>query len=247
MKTQSHRKHDGFSLVEIAIVLTIVALLLGGLLPTISSQMEQARRSETRKQMDEIRSSLLGFAVANGRLPCPDTDNDGNENIATPTTADNTPVTGQSTKRYSCSAGSGNLPHNQTGSSALDSFGSAFVYSVTPVFGEKNEIWSGLGGTGSLLSTTYFTLSSTGNLHICSSTTNATTPCPTPRLTDTAAAIVLSRGPNWVLTPSTEETENTDSDGDFISHETSPSFDDLALWLSPNTLFDRMVAAGKLP
>lgn len=49
-----YSRPGGFSLVEMAIVLLIVALLLGGLLPTLSSQVDQQRRGEARKQMDEL-------------------------------------------------------------------------------------------------------------------------------------------------------------------------------------------------
>lgn len=238
----------GFSLVEMAIVLLIVGLLLGGLLPKLNTQINQQRVSETRKQLDEIRSALLGFAVANGRLPCPDTNSDGNEDIATAVITNNIPQAGQSTKKFSCSATGGSLPYNQLGSGWLDSFNKQFVYAVTPAFGEKNEVYNAVNAGGTLLYTYYFTLSSIGTLKVCSATTNAaTTPCPTPRLTDTAAAVVLSRGPNWAQTPSVEENENTDNDTDFISHDTTPTFDDIVIWLSPNVLFNRMVAAGKLP
>src|SRR3989339_201838 len=61
----------GFSLVEMAIVLAIVGLLLGGLIPTLSAQMESQRINETRKQLDEIQQALVGYAIINGRLPCP--------------------------------------------------------------------------------------------------------------------------------------------------------------------------------
>ena len=72
MLVKKHQtKQLGFSLIEMAIVLFIVALLLGGLLPTVSSQIEQQHTNETRKQLDEIQQALLGFAVINGRLPCP--------------------------------------------------------------------------------------------------------------------------------------------------------------------------------
>ncbi len=68
------RPIDGFSLVEMAIVLAIVAMLMAGLLPTLSSQIEQQRRNETRKQLAEIQQALMGFAIMNGRLPCPTTE-----------------------------------------------------------------------------------------------------------------------------------------------------------------------------
>ncbi len=244
---------SGFSLVEMAIVLTIVALLLGGLLPMISGQVEQQHRTEARKQLEEIRAALVGFAVANGRLPCPDTDNDGTENFsAAAVIIDNIPLAGQSTRINTPCAGGGTIPYNQLGTSQTDGFGGTFIYNVTPVFAGKNvERFSALNAGGTLLSSDpngRFLLNDTGKLFVCSATTNAsTTPCPTPRLTDSAAAVVLSRGPNWAQTPSVEETENADNDSDFISHDNTPTFDDIVVWISPNTLFNRMVAAGKLP
>ncbi|MGZ8256366.1 MAG: type II secretion system protein, partial [Gallionella sp.] len=63
----------GFTLIEMAMVLMIVALVLGGMLPVISGQIEQQRTNETRKQLAEIREALLGFVVTNNRLPCPAT------------------------------------------------------------------------------------------------------------------------------------------------------------------------------
>ena len=55
------KKNCGFTLIEMAMVLMIVGLLLGGLLPTISSQVEQRNVTETRKQLDEIQQALIGF------------------------------------------------------------------------------------------------------------------------------------------------------------------------------------------
>ena len=67
----SSRYVTGFSLVEMAIVLAIITLLLGGLLPTLSAQRGSQHISETRKQLEEIQQALVGYAIANGRLPCP--------------------------------------------------------------------------------------------------------------------------------------------------------------------------------
>ena len=64
----------GFTLVEMAIVMLIVALLLGGLVPTLSSQVDQRHASETSKQLDEIQQALIGYAIIYGRLPCPASD-----------------------------------------------------------------------------------------------------------------------------------------------------------------------------
>lgn len=61
----------GFSLVELAVVFAIVALLLGGLLYTLSAQTEQRNFEETRRRLELARELVLSFAVVNGRLPCP--------------------------------------------------------------------------------------------------------------------------------------------------------------------------------
>jgi type II secretory pathway pseudopilin PulG len=61
----------GFSLVELAVVFTIVALLLGSLMYTLSAQVEQRNFEETRRRIELARELVLGFALVNGRLPCP--------------------------------------------------------------------------------------------------------------------------------------------------------------------------------
>ena len=61
----------GFSIVELAVVFTIVALLMGSLMYTLSAQVEQRNFEETRRRMEQARELVLSFAVVNGRLPCP--------------------------------------------------------------------------------------------------------------------------------------------------------------------------------
>lgn len=70
----------GFTLIEVAVVLFIVTILLGSILIPLATQVEQRQISDTQKTLEEIREALIGFAVVNGYLPCPDTDNDGTEN-----------------------------------------------------------------------------------------------------------------------------------------------------------------------
>ena len=62
---------QGFSLVELAVVLVIVALLSSGLMLGLSAQRDSAANQEVQRQLDTAREVLLGFAMANGRLPCP--------------------------------------------------------------------------------------------------------------------------------------------------------------------------------
>jgi prepilin-type N-terminal cleavage/methylation domain-containing protein len=62
---------SGFSLVEIAIVLVIAALLLSGLLPLMSAQRTNAAISATRNKGEAIVTALMSFVARNHRLPCP--------------------------------------------------------------------------------------------------------------------------------------------------------------------------------
>src|SRR5450830_1543922 len=67
----ARRRQSGFTLVEIAIVLLIVGLMIGGILGPLFSQLEQRRVSDTKRTMEEAREALYGYALRNGYLPCP--------------------------------------------------------------------------------------------------------------------------------------------------------------------------------
>ena len=59
-----------FTLVEVAIVLVIVGLAIGGILSSLSVQVEQQKLNETRNTINNVKEALLGYAMANGRFPC---------------------------------------------------------------------------------------------------------------------------------------------------------------------------------
>ena len=61
------------------------------------------------------------------------------------------------------------------------------------------------------------------------------------------AGAYLSNGTQLAVSTGDDEEENSDNDKNFVSHNITSDFDDLVIWLSPNTLANRMVTAGKLP
>jgi prepilin-type N-terminal cleavage/methylation domain-containing protein len=61
----------GFTLTELAVVMTIVAILLASLMYTLSAQTEQRNFEETRHRLEQARDLVLSYAIINGRLPCP--------------------------------------------------------------------------------------------------------------------------------------------------------------------------------
>lgn len=75
---QAHSNlHQGFSLVEMAIVLIIFGLFLSATLIPLSAQRDLSDYRTAKADLEQIKEALYGYAIVNGKLPCPDTNNDG--------------------------------------------------------------------------------------------------------------------------------------------------------------------------
>jgi prepilin-type N-terminal cleavage/methylation domain-containing protein len=64
---------QGFTLLEMAIVLIILGFVLGALLLPLQAQRNQLSQSQTENTLELAKKALLGFAQQYGRLPCPAT------------------------------------------------------------------------------------------------------------------------------------------------------------------------------
>jgi len=80
-----NRHQDGFTLIEISIVLLIVTLLLGYTLAMFPIQQELKQYREAKQEMARIKEAVIGFAQVNGRLPCPALPNTGGSEVVTAT------------------------------------------------------------------------------------------------------------------------------------------------------------------
>jgi len=252
------RKTSGFTLIEMAMVLMIVGLLLGGLLVPLSAQMDQRNVSDTRKQLDEIQQALIGFAIINGRLPCPadPTTPTGSTNAAGVSAGSEYKTT---TSPYICAnanlsnnASWGVLPWATLGVNETDAWGRRFTYRVTTIFADT--IGTTFGCPPTVIPTqSSFALCSNGNLTVLSAATGGS------NIATYIPAVVVSHGKNGYgaytpnggpplsTSPDADEADNSDPDVNFASKAPTPTFDDLVVWISPNILFNRMVTAGKLP
>ena len=67
------KNQDGFSLVELSIVILVMGLLLGGLMMPLSVQRDNAKLRDAREQIMSVQSVIEGFALVNGYIPCPAT------------------------------------------------------------------------------------------------------------------------------------------------------------------------------
>lgn len=247
-------RQQGVSLVELAIGLLILSLIIGGLLVPLATQVEQSRVSQTQRQIEDIREALIGFALANGRLPCP----------ATPTSEGRESPAGGG----ACAAPfNGLVPAVTLGLSQVDAQGYAIdAWGLT-----QNRIRYAVSvGSGSAFTTAgqmrQVGMSAlTSDLQVCSSgagitgSGNSANCGPGQALSINAVAVIYSLGANAATGgTSVEEAQNPNPNGSnndraFVSRvragagATAAEFDDLVTWLSPNVLYARMVSGGQLP
>lgn len=73
MNRASKVRQTGFSLIELAIVLVIIGLLIGGGIVALQATTERQQRAEQRQQLRQINDALYGYAMSRSYLPCPDT------------------------------------------------------------------------------------------------------------------------------------------------------------------------------
>jgi prepilin-type N-terminal cleavage/methylation domain-containing protein len=250
----------GFTLTEMAVVLVIMALLVGGMLLPLTAQDELRRGGETQATLKIAIESLLGFAAANGRLPCPGTAaSNGIESFAA----------GGSASNGSCSnfhdgflpgATLGLAPLDAQGR-VLDAWGNPLRYAVTDADANAFTRTNGVQGVGMAnIATTQLIVCPTGSGVQNAGTASADCSAAVTAYARNAVAIVHSLGKNaGTGGTGTDEQHNPNpnspvaADRVFVSHDAAPAtaangeFDDTVLWLSPNVFFNRMIAAGRLP
>ena len=221
------RHKTGFSLVELAIVLVIVALLASGLLVGIAAQRNAAETIDAQRQLENVRETLTGFALTHGRLPCP----------ALPNLASSDANAGVE----NCAQPHGVLPWVTLGVPEVDPWGRRFTYYA------HGSFTAAVPG-GALAS---FTLDTVGNANVKASSGSS------GNVASDLPAVVVSHGsrgagawqPNGSQLPGAagDEAENADADLTFISRTQDGNFDDLVTWIVPSILKSKMVAAGRLP
>lgn len=71
LKLYSKTTIQGFSLVEISIILVIIAMLTGSSLSIFLYSNDQTKQIQTLKKMEVIEQAIIAFVKINNRLPCP--------------------------------------------------------------------------------------------------------------------------------------------------------------------------------
>jgi len=244
------RRAAGFTLVELAVVMAIVALLLGGLMFTLSAQKDQRDFEETRRRIEQARELLLAYSITNGRLPCP----------ATATSAgDEQPIGGATT----CTTSNGWLPaktlgYQQTDDNgyALDAWGGRIRYAVatlTPTNCSSTNTVPHFTNSTNLKANGISCQPSNSDLIVCKSSTGiGVSDCGTAAnqvmARNLVVAVILSNGKNGGSgSAGADEAANTDTDRVFVWHTPAPDFDDQMTWITVGELYGKLISAGVLP
>ena len=254
MRWRPRPDHGGFSLLEVAIALAVLAVALTALALPLAAQVHAKRTDDARRQLGEAREAILGFAAAHGRLPCPAIPaSRGHEAFA----HDGDPANGRCADFHG-----GFLPAASLGLAPLDDAGflrdpwltnaNRVRYAVHA--GTVNAVPYALTRAGGMAQATLNGLGAAPNyLFVCASGAGAQAGGCGPaanQLTRRAAFVLLSLGANASAgaTAGSGEERNVDGDASFVAQETAQAgFDDLLEWGSIHLVIARLVAAGRLP
>ena len=252
-------RQQGFTLVEMAMVLVILGFVLAALLLPLQAQRQQLAQSQTENTLELAKQALLGFAQSNGRLPCPATvASNGLE----------APLGGN----VFCTSQLGFLPAATLGVQptdangfAIDAWNNRIMYAVaqssaaTPVNPATpdyttNNATDGMNivGLANLMPELRVCNRSTGvTASFCSGGTESN------YLINNAVAIIYSTGETGAqVSGGVDENLNpktpTNPKSVFVSHDITVAgvpngeFDHIVTWISPYVLYNAMIEAGQL-
>lgn len=255
----------GFSLIEIAVVLLILSVLISIVAIPLSSQVEARRVEETRKQVELAKEAIMGFAVSQGKLPCPaSATSNGIASYCTNGTGACAATT-VVPSHGRCSDPNGFLPAVTLGISPIDSQGYAVdawqdgaaarrvLYAVSRF--ESPAGTFPLTASNGIRTATMDIVAASPHLYICATGLIAAPPTSNcgvsvTTLSTQAAAVIYSLGKNGTTafaSLSFDEQNNQNGDVVFTAGDPNATFDDVVTWVSLNILFGRMVQANKLP
>ncbi len=239
-------KVQGFSLVEMAMVIVVLTIILAVIAQPVANQIETRRVVDTQKKLEDVKEAIYGFTLVNGRLPRPAVSATDGSEIATCAT------------ETGCT---GFIPWSALGVDKADAWGTTIRYSATPAMANGSFMLSTTGtkdvvtrngaaaaalatnvaavvwshgkrnfGTDAQSNATRPNIATGNTDEIHNNTLPAITFSPTiPLVTGAGGTAVFSRLPADNAAPAGGE------------------FDDLVSWIPTSILMGKMVQAGKLP
>ncbi len=258
------QSQQGFTLLELAIVFIIIGVLLSYTFMPARAQLESGRIKEARAKLVEIEEALYGFAIANGRMPCPTFPNkNGQESPTNPVAYCDT---------YPGIAGYiGFVPTNTLGLKGevncdgllIDPWGSPYYYSVTNADTTTTEAIFIVSNAQGILNAGGPAIASVAaDIKVCNDLSAACNSGANSSI-DNAVAVIFSTATRQ-RNNSNEENVNAGEGASIASTCSLPAykigsdefyysaqrvekanneFDDIVSWISPNILYAKLLQA----
>ena len=252
------KKHTGFTLIEVAIVMLIIAALISAAILPLSAQRDTAHIKQAREELKSIEEAIYGFAISQGRLPCPADETTNGSEAATANGGG-----------LDCDVAMGFVPAVTLGLKGevncdnllIDPWGNPYRYSVTTV----DTAAAGMDFVSAGEMQAIGAAALTPDLRVCGNIDNncSAVTAAADIVADNVVAVFFSMGKNW-QNPSNAEDENAGEDAplagcvnydvsnDRFFYSSTPretgnrQFDDIVSWISPNILYAKLLAAGQL-
>ncbi len=258
VQTRKHMQRlRGFTLIEIAVVLFISALVLGGIVQYLTLQLAAAKVTSTKSKQEAIKTAVVNYIARNSQLPCP----------ADPTIANGVAQNGVAAATCAAAAGgitvspavtpvvaTGSVPWVSLGLSndaSLDGYGSRLTYQVVIAATTLNaQTVSGMKGAIAIHSAT--PVAAGNKINECTPGTATYNPCA-------AVLVIVSHGLNGFGSYSdagilqtaaggADEAENSNGDAAFVvkAYSDAPAnpFDDLVMALTSSDLLSPLTSSG---
>ncbi len=230
---------NGLTLLEMTLVLFIISLLLASVLSPLNSQIKLRHYQNTQDHMNTAMEALMGFALINGRLPCPA--------LASLATGQADAGAEKQKAQGDCDKNYGVLPWLTLGLPETDAWGRRLTYAVTGLFADTTAAECDIK-----TNTASFGLCSAASLNVYDGRGG--------KVASNMPVVLVSHGANGdgaylpsgqqllLVEHDSHEQQNYAQHTTFIdSHLDNAAFDDIVVWLSPKILAYRMVQAGVLP
>lgn len=251
------RPRAGFSLIELAIVLVAMGLLTTSLLGPLAAQSEARKLAETKRTLNEARDALLGFAAAFGRLPCPA--GDGARGIEAGGGAQACTCGGSGAASGYVPAITLSLAPSDDQGYLLDAWGGRLRYAVSRGPASAPNAFTDSDGLRAYWRN--HDQPPPASLQVCNSASGISRAgaddadcAASSALTRSAVAVIYSTGGHSL--PGAKDADaaaNRDGDRVFVAHEARSAagvggtFNDQTIWLAPGILYNRLIAAARLP
>tara|TARA_R110002111_G_scaffold112886_8_gene172721 strand:+ start:2149 stop:2802 length:654 start_codon:yes stop_codon:yes gene_type:complete len=217
MSVSNMNKAKGFTLVEIAVVMVIFGLIIGGIMGPLKTQLNNIDQKETERLIESTKKAMIGFAIRKGRLPCPDTSGDGAED--------------------NCANATGEVPWATLGVNRHDAWNRVLTYRVDTQFADSTDGT----GCGTAVLGVSFELCSVGNITVRESSAGTTVASNVP------AIIVSHGKNWAVAGDVNEQENSDIDTNFVDKNHVNQGYDDLVGWVNLNNLIGKMVVANKLP